>query len=151
VEVAKIIKSHGVNIAVDTSAYAPKSAIDKVIPFVDTFLFDLKAIDEEVHKKCTGVSNKIILENILYVDSLGIPFEIRYPLVPTMNEDQAEKVAEFAHSLKNLKKLRVLPYHSYGQSKYDALGLDYSLSHIEPPSKERVEEISKIMNASSLW
>ena len=76
IEIAKLLKARDIHIAVDTCAYVPKAVFDKIIPFTDTFLFDVKAIDETVHVDCTGVSNKQILENIRYVDSLGIPMEI---------------------------------------------------------------------------
>lgn len=121
VETARILKSESINIAIDTSGYVSREAIDKIIPFTDTFLFDIKAIDEDVHIACTGVSNRQILENIKYVDSLGIPMEIRYPYVPTMNDSQAEKIALFVKKLKNVKALRVLPYHSYAERKYFCL------------------------------
>ena len=51
--------------------FVPQSAIDAVMPFTDTFLYDIKAIDETVHINCTGRSNRQILENLLYIDACG--------------------------------------------------------------------------------
>ena len=112
VKIAKILKSKDINIAIDTCAAVPRSAIDKIIPFADTFLFDIKAIDKNVHIACTGVSNEQILENIRYVDSLGIPMEIRYPYVPGMNDGESEKIAYFVKELKSVKNAWSLPNHS---------------------------------------
>ena len=100
--------------------------------------FDVKAIDEEVHITCTDVSNKLILENIRYVDSLGIPMEIRYPYVPTMNGGEAGKIAEFVKSLNHVKAVRILPYHNYAAGKYASLDRCYSLSEISPPAREEI-------------
>jgi len=125
VQIARILKTHNINIAVDTSGFVKRESIDKIIPYTDTFLFDIKAIDEDVHIACTGVSNKLILDNIKYVDSLGIKMEIRYPLIPTMNDNQAEKIAHFVKELKNVKCLRVLPYHNYAETKYSCLDLSF--------------------------
>ncbi len=150
VKVAKILKEHDINIAVDTSGYARREALDKIIPYVDTFLFDIKAIDENVHIACTGVSNKQILENIKYVDSLDIPMEIRYPLVPTMNDGEAVKIAEFVNRLKSVTAVRILPYHSYAVKKYEILGLDYSLPDIEAPTKEELLQAAEIFRKAGI-
>ena len=84
-------------------SFVPKESIDKVLLYTDTFLYDIKAIDEDVHIKCTGQSNKIILDNLKYIDSLGKKIEIRIPFVPEYNSNQIEKIAEFLRTLKNIK------------------------------------------------
>ena len=122
VQIAKLLQERGIDIAIDTCAYVSKEAFDKITPYANTFLFDIKAIDKVVHTACTGVSNEQILENIKYVDSLGIPMEIRYPYIPTMNSNEAEKIVDFVNTLTNVKCIRVLAYHNYAQQKYDALG-----------------------------
>lgn len=145
VELAKILKTHDIHIAIDTSGYAPREALDAIIPYTDVFLFDLKAIDEDVHIACTGVSNRRILENILHVDSLGIPMEIRYPYVPTMNEDQAEKIAIFVSGLRHVKALRLLPCHNYAEQKYTCLGMADAFTAFPAPSKEQIQAILDTM------
>lgn len=138
VEIAKILKEKDINIAVDSSAYVNREAIDKILPYVDTFLFDIKAIDEDVHKNCTGVSNRLILENIKYVDSLNVPMEIRYPYVPQMNDGQVEKIGAFVSTLKNVKCVRILAYHNYAERKYASLGLEQQFLDIPIPRKEDI-------------
>ena len=122
VEIAKILKTRNINLAIDTSGAVPRSAIDDIFPFADTFLFDIKAIDEQTHIRCTGVSNAAILENIRYVDRLGKKIEIRYPFVPTMNDDEWEKIGKFIDTLQHVTIVRVLPFHNYGERKYHCLG-----------------------------
>ena len=150
VEISKILKSKGINIAVDTCGAVPRSAIDKIIPFADTFLFDIKAIDETVHISCTGVSNKQILENIRYVDSLGIPMEIRYPYVPGMNDGEAEKIACFVKALKNVTCVRILPYHNYADRKYECLGRSCPLPDVPVPQKANIEKVAQKMRDCGL-
>lgn len=81
-----MLKKHGINTEVDTCGFVSKASIDKVLPYTDTFLYDIKAIDEDVHIKCTGKSNKQILENIKYIDSCEKAIEVRIPYVPEFND-----------------------------------------------------------------
>ena len=117
------LKAEGIHTAVDTCGYVPRESLDKVIPYTDIFLYDLKAFDEEVHERCTGRKNALILENLRYLDSLGKRIEIRIPYVPRANGDQIDKIAEFIRALQNVSAVRVLAYHNFAISKYDALGL----------------------------
>lgn len=146
-EILKTMKQNEINTAVDTCGFVPKSAIDKVMPYTDTFLYDIKAIDEDVHIKCTGQSNKIILDNLIYLDSCGAKSEIRIPFVPSYNAAQIKKIAAFLSMLKNIVRVRVLPYHNYARSKYDALNTENTL----PPLLPTDEEINKAEYALSLY
>lgn len=137
-ELLKKLKEEGINTAVDTCGFASKEAIDKVAPYIDTFLYDIKAIDEETHIKCTGQSNKIILDNIKYIDSLGKAIEVRIPYVPEWNDGEIDKIKEFLEKLKNVKKVKVLPYHNFAGSKYAALGMENTLP-TKIPTKEEIE------------
>ena len=94
------------------------------MPYTDIFLYDVKAFDKDVHIKCTGQSNELILKNLKYIDSCNKSIEIRIPYVPDYNSDQIEKIAEFLKPLKNIKDVKVLPYHNYAGSKYSALGME---------------------------
>lgn len=144
-QIAMRLKKRSINIAVDTSAAVSRAAIDTVLPYVDTFLFDIKAINEDVHIHCTGSSNKTILDNILYVDSVGKQIEIRYPYVPTMNDQEWEGICKFVKTLKHVKIMRILPYHNYADRKYQCLGLSYPLPNIPVPSLEEVSSIADKM------
>lgn len=142
-ELLKKLKEEGINTAVDTCGNVPTKAIDAVLPFTDTFLYDLKAIDEDVHIKCTGNSNTLILENLKYIDSLGKKIEIRYPYVPGLNSDQAEKIAAFVKELKNVTKVKVLPYHNFAASKYASLGMENTLPE-KTPTEEEIKKAEKL-------
>ena len=135
-ELLKSLKVEGIHTAVDTCGFVSKEALDKAMPYTDIFLYDLKAFDEDVHIKCTGQSNKVILENLKYLDDCGKEIEIRIPYVPYFNHDQIEKIAEFLKERKNITKVKVLPYHDYAGSKYAALNMQNTLPKILPMHNE---------------
>lgn len=136
-ELLKELKARSVHTAVDTCGFVSRETLNKVIPHTDIFLYDLKAFDEDVHIRCTGQSNRIILENLRYLDSLGKPCEIRIPFVPGWNDDQMEKLAAFLKTLQHVTKVKVLAYHNYAGSKYHALGMENTLPG-ELPTQEQL-------------
>ena len=153
-ELLKKLKENGIHTAVDTCGFVSKEALNKVIQYTDVFLYDLKAYDEDVHIKCTGQSNKIILENLLYLDSVGKNIEIRIPYVPEYNSDQIEKIAILLSELKHITKIRVLPYHNYAGSKYAALNIPNTLPSRLPTDaeiKSAAETIKSITNFVVLY
>ena len=148
-ELLKKLKRLGIRTAVDTCGFVSREALDKVIPYTDVFLYDIKAYDEDIHIKCTGVSNKQILENLKYLNMSGKKIEIRIPYVPDLNDSQIEKIAYFLAPLKSITKIRVLPYHNYAGSKYEALNLPNSLPKRLPTDdeiKKAAETIKKLTN-----
>lgn len=132
----KHLKAEGIHTAVDTCGFVMREAIDKVMPYTDLFLYDIKAIDEDVHKKCTGQPNRLILENLRYIEACGKDVEIRIPYVPDYNDDQMEKIAEFLAPFKHIKGVKVLPYHNYAGSKYKALNMKNALPARMPDEGE---------------
>ena len=138
---ALIIKSHGVHLAIDTCGNVPREAFENILDLADVFLYDLKAIDEETHKKCTGASNRLILENLRYLDTVGKPIEIRYPYVPGMNDGEVTAIGEFVKTLSSVTRLRVLGYHDFARSKYASLGLPYPLPDTPVPSKDEIGKV----------
>lgn len=143
-ELLKKLKENGIHTAVDTCGFVSKDALDKVIPYTDIFLYDIKGYDEDVHIKCTGQSNKIILENLRYIDSCGKKTEIRIPYVPVYNDNQIEKIAQFLSELKNCMKVRVLSYHNYAGSKYTSLDMENNLPKVLPTQKD-IEKATLIL------
>ena len=129
------LKKNGINTAVDTCGFVPRAAIDKVAPYTDIFLYDVKAADADVHIRCTGQSNGIIIENLKYIDSLDKSIEIRIPYVPGYNDGEMGKIGELLAPLKNLRGVRILPYHPYYEGKYAALGY-LAPADIKVPAEE---------------
>jgi pyruvate formate lyase activating enzyme len=143
-ELLRKLKSEGINTAVDTSGAVSCEAIKRVLPYTDTFLYDVKAIDASVHKRCTGRTNESILENLLYLDSVGASIEIRVPFVPGYNDGEIGAIAEFIAGLNNVKRVRLLPYHRFYESKYLSLGYA-SPTEIDLPSEKAIVEAKKTL------
>ena len=140
------LKAEGVHTAVDTCGFVPFSAFEKVLPYTDMFLYDLKAYDEDVHVRCTGVSNKIILENLARLDAAGARTEIRIPYVPDLNAGEIEKIAHFLAPLAHVERVRVLAYHNYAGSKYEALSLENTLP-VHTPTEEALSHAKQVIRS----
>ena len=142
-ELLKKLKEKGINTAVDTCGFVPREAFDKVLPYTDTFLYDIKAINSDVHIKCTSQPNDLIIENIVYLNSKGAKIEVRIPFVPEYNDNQIDLMAEFLSGLENVKKVTVLPYHNFAGSKYYALGMENTLPKTLPTNSQLDEAKEK--------
>lgn len=146
-ELLKRLKANGISTAVDTCGFASRNAIDAVLEFTDTFLFDVKAFDEKTHTLATGQSNQIILDNLRYIDSMGKNIEVRIPFVPGYNDCEIESIATLLSELKSLKGVKLLPYHDFAEDKYTALGMKDSFCTIQKPSREQAEAARTILRS----
>ena len=100
-------------------------ALDAVLPHTDRILYDVKAADDGVHRALTGRSNAVILDNLAYCGTWQIPIEIRIPLIPGANDGEIPAIGALLAKNPVFDSVRVLPYHAYAHSKYDALGMTY--------------------------
>ena len=132
----KALKAEGIHTAVDTCGMVTKGALDKVLPYTDVFLYDVKGVDEATHIHCTGQANAQILDNLRYLDEQGAAVEIRIPYVPDFNDKEMEKIGQLLSGLKHLTKVRILPYHNLAGSKYTGLGLKNTLPGRVPTQNE---------------
>jgi len=140
-----------IHTAVDTSGYVSWEILDKIIPKVDLFLYDLKIMNSGRHKKYTGVPNEIILENLKKLSSVHNNIFVRFPVIPGINDDyqNIKETGEFLSSLK-IAQVNLLPYHYIGMDKYKRVGRTYKLADIQPPSKEKLSEVSAILRKFNL-
>ena len=122
-ELLKELKKRDINTAVDTCGYVPFDVFERIIPYTDTFLYDIKAIDPVVHKKCTGRDNSLILSNISELCRRGCRVEVRIPLVVGYNDGEIDKIGEFLKD-KGVNKVTVLKYHDLARSKFISLGMN---------------------------
>jgi pyruvate formate lyase activating enzyme len=144
------IKKSNIHVALDTSGYIPFQDLERISDRVDLFLYDLKIMDDEKHKKFTGVSNRIILENLQKFSDRKKAIHVRIPLVSGVNDDNQSirMFAEHLRTLKNVKNISLLAYHRGGCEKYRRLLKEEKLETFNPPSKERIEEARKILKDS---
>ncbi len=138
-ELLRRLKEENIHTAVDTCGFVKQSVLESIAPYTDLFLYDLKAFDEETHIRCTGISNKQILENLQYLDSVGKSVEIRIPFVPRYNDGEIEKIGTFLMRKTSIRQVRLLPYHNYAGSKFESLGLENTLPE-RLPSPEEIQK-----------
>jgi pyruvate formate lyase activating enzyme len=154
-EALRTFRDEGIHTAVDTSGYAPRKVTDEIIPLTDLFLFDIKHLDPLKHKKYTGVSNELILDNYNYILERGKSVIIRIPVIPGFNDDKLhlEALRDFVtegHKKGNIRRIDLLPYHRIGSSKYGAFGREYRMRDIEQPSAERMSELKHFFAGSGI-
>jgi pyruvate formate lyase activating enzyme len=145
-------RDRGHHTAVDTCGYVPRDTLLRAASLADLFLYDLKLMDDELHQRYTGVSNRLILENLMALSNAGGTVWIRVPLIPGINDDKKnlEATADFVSSLPRSHPMHLLPYHKVGGDKYRRLGETYSLNHIEPPEKQYSSTIAELLRAKGL-
>ncbi len=133
---------------VDTSGYTKFENFERINSLVDLYFYDLKLMDDELHKKYTAVSNKIILENLKKLDKIHKNIEIRIPLIEniTTTEENLKAIVEFISGLENISQISLLNYHRGGVSKYKRLGMDYLLEEINPLSEEDLDVVKNYFN-----
>lgn len=134
----------GINTAIESTGFAKFSTIkNKILPYLDLLLMDIKHMDSAKHREFTTQPNDLVLENARKIAQTGQNLIIRVPVVPTFNATTAEirAIAEFAASLPGVTRLHLLPYHRLGQDKYAGLNRPYLLEQILPPSTEQMEEL----------
>jgi pyruvate formate lyase activating enzyme len=117
------IKKKNIHVALDTSGYISFEDLDKISDKVDLFLYDLKMMDEEKHEQYTGVSNKLILENLKKLVERGKSVAVRIPLISGINDDDQsiQRFVEYLQSIKNIKQINLLSYHKGGSEKHKRL------------------------------
>ena len=130
IELAKKLFEQGISVDIDTCGYVKQNIFERIAPYVDTFLYDVKAIDSEVHKKCTGRDNGLILDNLKYLCQIGSKVEIRYPYVPGWNDTECDAIGKFLKDLPILK-IKVLGYHNFADGKYEALNMPNTLPDVK--------------------
>jgi pyruvate formate lyase activating enzyme len=139
----KAAKGYYIDTAIETCGHVSWSQIEKVLPYTNTFLYDIKQMDPVIHKTQTGLSNNLILENAKNLAGMpDLELVFRTPIIPGKNDSSSnlKTIADFALAL-NINRWEIFAYHKFGEVKYDGLEQEYELSAVEPPSKERMQEL----------
>lgn len=148
----KASKENGLNTAIESAATVSYDVIEKLLPFLDLYLLDIKHINSEKHKEFTGRGNEIILENARRIAEDAKKVIVRVPVIPTFNDSEEEifDIASFAAGLKNVNEIHLLPYHKFGIGKYEGLGRKYFMESINPPLDEKMNRLLKTAERTGL-
>lgn len=141
-----------IHTALDTSGFAVWEDLDRIRHHVDMFLFDLKLMDDQKHRRVTGVSNRMILENLMALSTAGHRIRIRFPVIPgiTDDEDNVSAIGVFAATLPSRPPIDLLPYHHSAAAKYDRLAKPYRLPDIRPPSADSMDRVADLLRVLGL-
>ncbi len=134
-------KTAGLHICLETCGYAPWRQFERMLPYIDLFLYDIKATDSDRHREFTGAPNTLILDNLRKIDAAGGQSILRCPLIPGVNDEAAHLLAitRLADSLRNVREIHLEPYHPLGIGKNARLGKTSRLPLTEFAEAETVE------------
>lgn len=142
-EVMEILKRENIHIVVDTSGYVPFEAIRKIMDLTDLFLYDFKIADEKKHKEYTGVSNRLIIDNLIRLSKKNANINLRIPIVKGVN-DTIKDIDEMLQIIDqtSVEHINILPYHNIASHKYRKIGLRH-----QPFEISEDYEMNNIINA----
>ena len=133
-----------INTAMESMGFAEYSTIEKLLPYLDTYLMDIKHMDPAKHREWCGKENTLMVENAMKIAKSGqTQLIIRVPVIPGFNDTEAEisAIARYASSLPGVAEIHLLPYHNYGEGKYTALGRPYPMGNAARPSDEKMQSL----------
>ena len=145
-------RDRGYHRSVDTSGYVHGETLLEIATLTDLFLYDIKHMDDALHRRYVGVPNGLILENLRSLSRAGANVWVRVPLIPGINDDEKniDETAKFVASLDSPYPVHLLPYHKVAGDKYRRLGQPYTLEDIDPPETEHTEEIAQRLRSFGL-
>ena len=142
--ILKKCKEHGLHTAIDTAGNVPFSYFERILPFTDLLLYDVKCFDSVKHKHYTGVGNELILENLSKLLQCGNDIWVRIPVIADINDSEQEMLAikAFLDTYGTPKRIQLLPYHAMGMHKYAAIQKD--APSFSRPSDETIEHLQQL-------
>ena len=146
-------KDAGFSTAMESMACAAYERIGMVLPYLDTYLMDIKHTDAGKHRLFTGKENTLMLENARKTAQSGqCELVIRTPVIPAFNDtpEEIRGIARFAAGLPGVRKMHLLPYHRLGYDKYVGLGREYEMGDLPSPGMEQMAELKAVVEAEGL-
>lgn len=151
-DLCRALHEEGVHVAVDTCGFAPRETIARLLPYVDVWLYDVKALDDAIHRRVTERSNALIFENLEFLAQRGATINVRVPVVHPAN-DSVEDMAALASYVRNRigdVRVSLLPYHTAGNGKYRRLGRQVDEDAFMVPAAEHMERLRQICREQGL-
>ena len=145
-ELLKQCKTNGIHTAVDTAGHVPYEYFERILPYTDLFLYDIKCMNSEKHRQYTGVGNERILENLKRLLQSDAPVWIRIPVIPSVNDtlEEMRAIQQYWEQYGTPKKIELLPYHAMGEHKYTALGR--TAQSFSTPDEASIEHLKHIFS-----
>lgn len=146
-ELCKRLTKLGITVTIDTCGQAPWKNYERLLPYVETFLYDIKTLDNDLHKKYMGAGNELILSNLEKLSKAGARIYIRIPTIKEVNgtdESMKDIIAYLQEKNIHVAQVNLLPYHNTGSSKYEKIGKTYEGAGLHAPSKEEMEHFTEL-------
>ena len=143
-ELLKKCKEIAIHTAVDTAGNVPWEHFERIMPYTDLFLYDVKCFSEELHMEGTKVSNKVILKNLKKLsEEFTGDILVRVPVIPGFNDSEEEMraMADFLRMI-HTENVELLPYHQMGEHKYAAL--NQKCHSFSVPDQEKMAHYKKL-------
>jgi pyruvate formate lyase activating enzyme len=144
-------KREGYHTAVDTTGHTSRESLRRIMDTTDIFLYDLKHMDDAMHMKFTGVSNRLILENISFLAAEEKDLFIRIPVIPGINNDPGNmnRTLWFLQGFKEaVREVDLLPYHALAAHKYEKFRMEYKMAGVPEPEEEEMERLKREFEAA---
>ena len=146
----KACKEAGIHTAVDTTGYCKWEIMEKILPYADLFLYDLKQMDPDKHRRVIGVENERILDNARRLSKAGAKLQVRIPTIPMFNDNESS-YRDFGKFILELgdavETVQLLPYHNLGAVKWERLGRPGPALEAIPPTEEHMKELKSLLES----
>lgn len=145
-------RAEGLHTAIETAAHVPWERLAALLPLIDLVMMDIKLMDSQQHRACTGVGNERILANARRLGQAGPPLIVRTPIIPGVNDTEAEvaAIAAFAAGLTNLLYYELLPFHPMAAGKYESLGMAYRARDLKTPPRARMVALAEVARRAGI-
>ena len=150
--ILKACREQGVHTAIETSGYTSPANLELVMDHTDLFLYDVKVIDDDLHRHHTGVSNRIILQNLAALAARRKPVIVRVPVIAGVNDDAASigAIGAFVAGLEGIREIHLLPFHERAEAKYRSLSREFRLTGAHRPGDEHMRSAAAHLAACGL-
>jgi pyruvate formate lyase activating enzyme len=148
-ELLRRCREEGINTVLESELSSPTRNLEVVAPYVDLYLADLKIVDEEKHIEATGLSNKLIKDNLRFLGHT-CPEKVclRVPIIPgfTDSDENVDAIGAFCKE-NHFSRVNILPYHKLGSTKHERLGSQYPMPDVQEPDDEAMHHIADIIKS----
>lgn len=145
----RLYKERQIGVTVETAGFVPWENIEAVLPYVETFFYDLKLCSEALRKRYLGTASAQMLDNLKKLAARGAHIVLRIPLIPGVNDTEAEfgKMLAFADRLQNVHEMHILPFHQLGASKYEMIGRPYAMEQMTTDNEDNIRRCIRAAEA----
>lgn len=142
---------HTIHTIIDTAGYYDQQNITAILPYTDAALFSIKAVDPQKHRWLAGFDNTQIISNLKYITQ-HLPVTLRYVVIPGVTDlhEDIQGLINLIHSLAQPVLVELLPYHTYGRQKWQALKMNYSLDKIPEATPANVTAVANVLIAQGI-